>query len=279
MSTAGDPGPQLMRRLAALRGAVLDMDGVLYRGHRAIPGSIAGLASLRSHLQLRFLTNNSTKERGRLAAQLQGQGFAIAGEDIILVVDLLERHLLAEHRSRRLLVLAEEHVRERLRQQGLTLVPPEAWRQAEVLVVGCSLTASHDLLGACLNALRAGAVFIATNPDLSVDGDDGQRLEAGAYAQMLALASGRQPLVLGKPEPPGFAWALASMGLERSVVAMIGDHPDTDIAGARRHGLLPVQVLSGIASVGSPDAELVLPDLQAFAALLERARGAAAGAG
>jgi len=264
--------PAQREAMQSLRGAVLDMDGVLYRGSTAIPGSIDGLALLRRHLRLRFFTNNSTKERTKTVAQLAAMGFSIAPDEIILVMDLVERLLLADHRGRRLLVIAEDHVRDRWRAGGLHLVEAAAWREAEVVVCAVRLTADHALLSAALNALHHGAVFIASNPDLTVNGDDGLRLEAGSYARLLESASGRAPTMIGKPEAPGFLQAMQELALAPEQTAMIGDHPDTDIAGAVRLGMFPVHVLSGITRNPAQNAGFVAENLFSFAAALDHSR-------
>jgi HAD superfamily hydrolase (TIGR01450 family) len=261
--------PAIHERLRTLQGVLLDMDGVLYRGESAIPGAVKALARLRRRQRLGFLTNNSTKERSGLVRHLQRLGFAIESQEIILVMDVVERHLLTYHRQLRCLVLAEDHVRERLRSCGITVVAPAQWRDAQLVLCGCRLSMSHDDLGAALNALCAGAVFISTNPDLTVDGDDGQRLEAGAYTALLAQCSGRTPLVIGKPEAACFSHALNQLALDASRVAMVGDNPDTDILGGHRQGLLSVHVLSGITEKPAKQADLVCADLEAFATLVD----------
>jgi len=255
------PIPEAWSRLQPMRGAILDMDGVLYRGETAIPGAIQALEVLRRHLAIAFLTNNSTKRREPLVEHLRSLGFTIHASEIILVADVLERHLLTHHAGAPILLLGEDHLHERLRQAGLVLIEATQWRQAAVVVCACRLSMSHDLLGAALNALRQGATFVLTNPDLTVDGADGQRLEAGAYGRMLALATGRQPVVLGKPETPAYDLALGQLGLPAAAVMMIGDNPDTDLDGARRHGLLSIQVLSGISQAPSSQADLVFTNL------------------
>jgi 4-nitrophenyl phosphatase len=249
-------------RLGRIAACVLDMDGVLYRGRTPIPGAAEALAALRRRGPVLMLTNNSTRQRRPLADRLAGMGFAVAPDDIVIVNEVAVAWLAARHPGRRLLVLGEEHLCDDLRAAGFPVV--EDWRQAEV--VACCLGISHRLLGSALNALRAGAAFVATNPDLVVDGDDGLDLEAGAYVRLLADLCGHEPAVIGKPEAPCFAHILVRLGIaDPGRVAMVGDNPDTDVAGARRNGLFAVQVLSGVAATGSREADLVVPDLGAFA--------------
>ncbi len=257
------------RRLRAVKGFLVDMDGVIYRGAVPVPGAADALRALRARGPVLMLTNNSTKQAEPLAADLRRMGFDIPVGDIIIVTEIVERWLLDRHAGAALLVLAEDHVRARLAHAGFEIVRAADWRRASVVVVGCRLTMDHDLLGAALNALHGSAAFVATNPDLTVNGDDGLRLEAGAYVDMLSRLSGREPTVIGKPAKPCYDHALTRLGVPAVRTAMIGDNPDTDIRGARDHGLFGVLVLTGLAATASPWADLTVADIGAFARVLE----------
>jgi 4-nitrophenyl phosphatase len=259
------------RRLAGAKAFLLDMDGVLYRGERAIPGAAEALIALRRRGRVLMVTNNSTKERAPLSATLRGMGIDVAPDEILIVTEVAERWLRIKHEGARLLVLGEDHFRAQLGRAGFTVVDQRAWREAQFVVCACRLTMDHDLLGAALNALIAGAAFVATNPDLVVDGDDGLRLEAGAYARLLEKLSGREPAVIGKPERPCFDVALNRLGVAADQAVMIGDNPETDVAGGRRNGLVAVHVLSGVTRRPAGDADAVAEDLTDFVRQLERA--------
>ena len=52
-------------------GYLIDMDGVLYRGHELIPGADAFIDSLRTRaIPFRLLTNNSQRTRRDVATKL-----------------------------------------------------------------------------------------------------------------------------------------------------------------------------------------------------------------
>ncbi len=267
MSSAVD----IPARLRSLRGFLVDMDGVIYRGTMAIPGAAAALAALLDHGPVMMLTNNSTKEQDSLAMLLARLGFAIPPDRIILVTEIARDHLLRRHRGDRILVLGEDHFVHYLRSAGLTVVDPREWGDATVVLSANSRTMDHALLGAGLNALAAGATFLCTNRDLTVNGDDGLQLEAGTYAQLLARLCGREPVYLGKPEPACFAYALRSLGTRAEDTAMIGDNLDTDIRGARDNRLFGVLVLTGLTPQASPLADLTTPDIGAFARMVDEA--------
>ncbi|XP_024109155.1 phospholysine phosphohistidine inorganic pyrophosphate phosphatase isoform X8 [Pongo abelii] len=75
------------KRLAGLRGVLLDISGVLYDsgagGGTAIAGSVEAVARLkRSRLKVRFCTNESQKSRAELVGQLRRLGFDISEEEV-----------------------------------------------------------------------------------------------------------------------------------------------------------------------------------------------------
>jgi len=63
-----------------------------------------------------------------------------------------------------------------------------------------------------------------TAPDLSLD--------AGPFVAALEYASGKRATVVGKPEQSFFDLALRDMDLEPGQAAMVGDDPESDVAGA-----------------------------------------------
>ena len=62
--------------------------------------------------------------------------------------------------------------------------------------------------------------------------------------QVLVTATGRKPVVAGKPEPPLHAESVQRVGARRPLV--VGDRLDTDIEGAVRGGADSLLVLTGV---------------------------------
>jgi ribonucleotide monophosphatase NagD (HAD superfamily) len=86
----------------------------------------------------------------------------------------------------------------------------------------------------------------------------------------LEYASGKTATVVGKPEKDFFRLALEDLGdLRSSEVAMVGDDPEADVAGAKDMGLKGVQVKTGkydAAAGAGGEADLLL---ESFAGLPE----------
>src|SRR6266498_20460 len=67
-----------------MRGAVIDMDGVLWAGGQPLPGLLAFFDALR-FCQVRFVlaTNNSTLTPDQYIAKLAGMGVAVSVDEIL----------------------------------------------------------------------------------------------------------------------------------------------------------------------------------------------------
>ena len=61
----------------------------------------------------------------------------------------------------------------------------------------------------------------------------------------LEQATGKKAVVMGKPSPVLFERAVASMGLDKKEVFVIGDDVSSDIQGARNAGLKSLLLGSG----------------------------------
>ena len=124
----------------------------------------------------------------------------------------------------------------------------------------------------------AGLPFLATHPDLIVPTDEPtMRVDCGAICACLSAATGRQPVVLGKPDPAMLRDLCTRHGLEPDETAMVGDRIYTDMAMAQRAGALSVLVLSGEATAEDAAAmptppDMVVANVSEFGERLEHAR-------
>jgi ribonucleotide monophosphatase NagD (HAD superfamily) len=92
--------------------------------------------------------------------------------------------------------------------------------------------------------IAGGALWVATNTDMSIPQARGMAPGNGTLVAAVAAATGQKPLVAGKPEAPLFHAAAKRLGSERPLV--VGDRLDTDILGGNRAGFATVAVLTGV---------------------------------
>lgn len=229
----------------AYDAALLDLDGVVYLGGSAVPGAADSLAKAgAAGLRVAFVTNNSSRTPSAIAAQLTGLGVAAAAADIVTSAQATAR-LLAERLppGAAVLVVGGMGLRMALRERGFRPVSVAAGRPAAV-VQGYAPDISYSLLAEGGLAVAAGAWFVASNADSTLPTARGRQPGNGALAQVIATATGRQPVVAGKPEPPLHAEAVARTGASRPLV--VGDRLDTDIEGAARAGADSLLVFTGV---------------------------------
>jgi ribonucleotide monophosphatase NagD (HAD superfamily) len=74
---------------------------------------------------------------------------------------------------------------------------------------------------------------------------DGLRLDVAPFVAALEHATGRKPVVCGKPDKAFFLAAVGRLGLPANEVLMIGDGIETDVDGAQKAGLKGALVRTG----------------------------------
>src|SRR5258708_39697181 len=108
--------------------------------------------------------------------------------------------------------------------------------------------------------LMNGAILLAMHMNLYWRTSEGLRLDSGPYIRALEFASGKQAIVLGKPNSAFFEQALHSVGIAAQEAIMVGDDIENDIGGAQQVGIRGVLVCTGKHNTDSPLLEKIHPD-------------------
>jgi len=259
---------------------VMDLDGVVYRGDRVVPGAAAALPEVRRRgVPVVFLTNNSARTPQEVAARLVGMGIQ-ATPDEILTSALATATMLrgqpfdgsppdptAPRVPMTAFVIGEQGIRDALTQAGVDIVDGEPDR-TDLVVVGWDRHADYDRLRTASLLVQRGARLVATNPDASYPAPDGLWPGAGALLAVVTTTTGATPTVVGKPNVPMFEAAAAMSAARRPL--MVGDRLDTDIAGASAAGWDSMLVLTG----ASRTQELPMPSATALPTYLGADLGA-----
>jgi HAD superfamily hydrolase (TIGR01450 family) len=226
---------------------LIDLDGVLYVGDQAVAGAADVLAGVRTRgVPLAFVTNNAARTPTAVAEQLRGMGVSATPDEVVTSA-MAAAQLLADdlEPGAAVLVVGGEGVREALLDAGLR--PVTAAADSPVAVVqGWAAEVGWSMLAEAMVAVRAGARWIATNRDVTLPSPRGPLPGNGSMVAALVTALGRDPEVVGKPEPALFRTARRLATGSRPLV--IGDRLDTDIAGARAAALPGLLVLTGVSS-------------------------------
>lgn len=235
------------RSLRDFAGYIFDLDGTLYLGEALVPGAAEAVAALRAAgKRVAFLSNKALGRPAEYAAKLTRLGLPADPAEVISSA-VATRLFLRQHRpGATVLAVAEAPVLEELTRGGFALTDaPEA---AEVVVVSWDRQATYHSLNQALQALRRGAYFVATNPDVTCPMPGGEEhLDAGSFVAMLEVAAGREvDAVVGKPSPLMLEVILGEWGLQPEECLLVGDRLETDMELGRRAGVATALVLTGI---------------------------------
>lgn len=235
---------------------LLDLDGTLFRGHSATVGAVPTLATVDARAL--FVTNNASRSAAEVAAHLCGLGFAADAGDVVTSAQSAAR-LLREHLKpgERVLVLGTDALAAEVAEVGLRPVRTFADGPAAV-VQGLSLAIGWSDLAEATQAIRAGALWVATNVDATLPTERGLLPGNGSLVAALRTATDATPLVAGKPAPALMQDALARGAFRTPLV--VGDRLDTDIAGANAAGLPSLMVLTGVGTAA--DAVYAAPTMR-----------------
>ncbi len=245
-----------------MTSVICDLDGVIYRGRSALPGSAEALGRLRrAGVRVLFATNNSTRSPAHTALKIRDvTGIDVEPEDIFTSAEACARILGGEDSP--VLVVGESGIVDAVEGRGLeTTRDPQLARS---VVVGLYRDVRYEDIGNAADAIRAGARFIATNTDDTYPTADGVKPGAGAMVAAIAVVAGRQPEVCGKPHAP-MRELIRSRGVTDDAW-VIGDRVDTDIALAESEpGWRSILVLSGVTRPDEPSggADHVVADFAA----------------
>jgi glycerol 3-phosphatase-2 len=237
----------LLQRHDAL---LLDLDGTVYHGARAIPGAVQEIErARRAGNAVQFVTNNASKTPQEVADNLVAMGVLATADEVRTSAQAAAR-VLGEKMDPEapVLVLGTDALTGEMRAAGLRPVREAGADGTDVraVVQGHSPDTGWRALAEACMAIRAGALWLACNVDTTLPAERGLLPGNGALVAALRAATGAEPLVAGKPEPPLFQDAAAAAGAAKPLV--VGDRLDTDIAGAVAAGHDSLVVLTGVAT-------------------------------
>jgi HAD superfamily hydrolase (TIGR01450 family) len=235
--------------------AVLDLDGVVYVGKKAVPGAVEALGRVReAGMKLAFVTNNAARTPEAVAGHLRHLGVRADAADVVTSAQAAARLVAGlVPGGSPVFLLGGEGLAQALAERDLRPVTsPDGDVTAVVQGFAPDMPWQRVVDGAIL--VRDGAPWVASNTDLTIPTERGLGPGNGTLVDLVARFSGRRPDVAGKPEAALFEETLDRVGGRRPL--FVGDRLDTDIAGAVAVGWDSLLVMTGVtdltALVGAP---------------------------
>ncbi len=251
----------------SVQALILDMDGVLWRGNEPI-GDLPKIFERISHIgwKVIFATNNGSRTIDQYIELLASFGVRAEPWQVITsavaAVDYLCSKLPG---GGPVFIIGEQGILEACQQHGYH--PSDTGARA--VVVGIDRQLTYDKLKIATLMIRAGVPFIGTNPDKTFPTPLGLVPGAGAILAALEAATSVPPVIVGKPEPAMYQIALERLKIQPGQALVVGDRPETDIAGAQLLGCRTALLLSGVTDAGQarrwqPPPDIIAPDLQSL---------------
>lgn len=227
--------------------ALVDLDGVAYKGHEPIDGAAPGLTAARERgMRLVFVTNNASREPESVADQLTDLGIPTHAAEVMTAAQAaaqLLRTRLAP--GAKVLVVGGAGLVTAVRAAGYVVVD-SADDEPEAVAQGFAPEVGWAQLAEAAYAVERGAWHVASNLDLSLPTARGFAPGNGSLVGAVRAATGVEPDSAGKPAPTMYRMAVERVGARETLV--IGDRLDTDLAGARAGGYLGFHVLTGVST-------------------------------
>ncbi len=262
-------------KIQSIKLFLFDMDGTLYLGDRLYPFTPTLLQTIRSTgRRYLFMTNNSSRSVADYVKKLHKLGICATREDFITSSQATAWYLKAHHPGKQLYVCGTQSLKEELRREGFPVT--EQPEQTDVIVMGFDTELTfqklHDVCFLLLT--RQDIPYIATNPDYVCPTEFGSVPDCGSVCDMVFNATGKRPVVIGKPSPLMPRLAMEALGCAPEETAVVGDRIYTDIRSGLNAGTMSILVMSGETTQDILDASqekphLVLPDAGYILAALQ----------
>lgn len=249
-----------MNTHVAFKAILADLDGTINRGSKLIRGAKETYERLKGEgVGWLFLSNNATSLAEDLAGRIRELGMPVEDHEVINSASVLLNMLKTEFKGARVMVVGERRLAEAV--EGSGAVVTEDPDGVDVLVAAMDRGFTYDKLSRAQAAALGGALFVATNTDVSFPVENGLLPGAGSIVAAIAAACGRDPdRVLGKPSRYMADFALDRIGTPRGDCLVVGDRMATDILFGTENGIATALVLTGVTSRDDLDRFPYKPD-------------------
>jgi HAD superfamily hydrolase (TIGR01450 family) len=222
------------------------MDGTLYLGDRLYDFTVELLKTIRqTGGQYLFMTNNSSKSVEDYVKKLASLGIEATREDFMTSSQATAFYLKQNYPGKTLYVCGTRSLIAELESEGFTVTTDLDKVECVVMGFDTELTFQklHDV--SYLLLTRKDLPYIATNPDLVCPTEFGSVPDCGSVCIGIKNATGREPIVIGKPSPLMPQLAMEKLGFSCDQTAVVGDRIYTDVKSGLNAGCTGILVLSG----------------------------------
>ncbi len=251
-------------QIAAIRAAILDMDGVLWRGSDIIGDLPAIFNELkRRNWKVILATNNATRSIAQYLDRFHSLSIEMEPWQVINSGQAAAHFLRKLHpQGGPLYIIGEEGLVKTMADAGFY----HSEDHPLGVLAGLDRQLTYEMLRKACLLIRAGTPFYGTNPDATFPTPEGLIPGAGTVIGAIEIASGAKARLMGKPSPEMYRLALERLETAPAETLVIGDRLDTDIIGGQALHCLTGLVLTGVSTQEevrrwSPPPDIIAPDL------------------
>ena len=231
-----------------MKGYLLDMDGVIYRGSEPIPGAVEFIHHLQEErIPYLFLTNNSAFTPLDVVVKLRKFGIDTSVDHVYTSALATAEFVRKQRPNGTAFVIGEGGLLAALNDVHYAI----SRDHPDYVIVGEGRVLNFEMAEIAHRCIANGAQLLSTNSDTWCPTDNGPRPGCGAIVAMLEAATGKKAYHVGKPNPLMMRAARKRIGLSTDEVVMVGDTMETDIRGATDLGFHSILVLTGSSTLES----------------------------
>ncbi|MFW9951392.1 MAG: HAD-IIA family hydrolase [Candidatus Thorarchaeota archaeon] len=257
----------------AIKLAIFDLDGVIYRGNFLIPGVDKVIQELRKNsIKVVYNSNNSTATREMYVNRLSQMGIISDLKDIYTSAFITSEEISEIKKNANVYIIGEIGLKEEIKAKGHAIKSEsDDYSTVDFVIVGLDREFNYKKLSFAQKCILEGkAEFYATNNDATLPMDNGLLPGAGVMVNALEICTKTKPkITFGKPNPYGIQKILRDYKISPRDAVIFGDRVDTDIAAGNNAGIHTVLVLTGVTTkldaeklLENPNAEKsLIPDL------------------
>ena len=235
----------MKEKLADINLFLFDMDGTIYLGGQVFDFTVELLSKIKkAGKHYMFMTNNSSKGVEDYIKKLAGMGISAEYDEFITSSQATAHYLKQNHRNAKFYVCGTESFKRELISNGLYVT--EDADECTCVIMGFDTELTFKKLDDVCRILSTRDVpYIASHPDWVCPTEYGSVPDCGCVCEMVYTATGKRPLIIGKPEPLMPLLAMEKTNTPKENTAVIGDRIYTDIKSGINAGAVSVLVLSG----------------------------------
>ena len=246
----------LSKKLNNKKGFIFDLDGTIYNGESPINGAKDLLLTLKNNNKLiKFLSNNSSKNKLQFSKKLAKQGIISEVEDISLSTDVAIKILISKGYKNGFIV-GTESMKNILKDRDLN----HDDENPEFVLLGYDTEIDYEKLKKASLYIYNGLPYYATHADNYCPTPMGPIPDAGAIIELFRTTTNRMPIVFGKPNKTMIEHIIGNKN-EINNFVFIGDRLRTDFDMCKKINLDFICVLSGETKREDIENEPVWPSL------------------